>query len=135
MNLFEQYGYVDAHYEHPQTGRRIPWMRILVQELHQRIIVPSHNSNCFSSIQRYRDAISMRERVKEDTPQSVLALADVGDEGEADRFLDQQHHYHGLYFDFDARAEPGETEVQALDRARADLMQVAGYFTGNFDLN
>lgn len=130
MNLFEQYSYCDAHYEHPQTRRRAPWVRVLATDLQKTVIEPSRNSNCFASVQRYKDATSVRELAKQSS-----SSVDKRDITEADKFLDQQPHYHGLYFDFDAKPEKDEPEVLALDRARADTMAVARFFIDRFELN
>ena len=65
MSYWSDFLYVDAHYEHPTSKRRMPWKRIPERDVQRLIIGPSRGSNCFTSIQRFKDATSLREVLKE----------------------------------------------------------------------
>ncbi|RKZ09778.1 hypothetical protein DRQ25_05165 [Candidatus Fermentibacteria bacterium] len=121
MKLFEQYIYVDASWQikkndHTEFKR---WKRIQVSDLESKIIKPSSNHNCFMSIQRYRDAVSTRER-----PEDAKAVS-IGDA--------YQHHYCGLFFDFDAKPEKGEDKAFAIARAQTDTRRLVSFFLERFE--
>ena len=123
MNLFEQFSYVDAQFEHRITKRHSQWKRLLARDVVKLIVEPAQRANCFVTVQRFKDSISNREpRPK-----------DVDAELEPDLFADHQLHYCGPYFDFDARPDKlGISEEECLSLARADAVLVAKYFQERF---
>ena len=131
-SFFTGYCHVDGYFEHPLTGRRSSWMRIQATELIERVVKPSSNSGCFASVQRYMESVSIRDQQKEADERAKNQT----EETDGDRFLEQQVHYHGLYFDFDCKAEPnGITTEEALGRSREDAMKVVDFFETAFDIN
>lgn len=147
MRVTEQYVYVDAHYQDPQTGKLKEWFRIRDTDIEKRVIKPSKGMNCYVSVQRYRDATSLRDMVAGDPakagikipPKSGTAAAARDRkrrESEADELPDAQLHYHGLYFDFDASPRKnGGGEDEALARAQADARKLSNHLLTCFDLN
>jgi hypothetical protein len=124
VSFWKDYCYVDAHYEHPTTKRRMPWERLRVGQL-DKIITKAHGANVFASVQRFKDAVPLRELAKEAEKKKAERKKAGGtdvEEGdrlarisEADEMPDGQLHYHGLYFDFDCDNEKfGITEEEAV---------------------
>lgn len=134
---FDNYPYVDGYYEHPKTRRGMPWVRVLARDLDKAVVVPAGNSNCFASVQRFKDATSTRDVAVGNVKKPVMAdpALEAAQEEEPDKLPDQQMHYHGLYFDFDCKFEKhGISEEEALDWSRKDAVKVAEFFTSNFDI-
>ncbi len=142
MSFFDSYSYVDAHYEHHETGKRMPWRRLLARDVEKLIVLPARVTNCFASVQRYKDAVSLLEMAR---AQKEKAKGPGNDPGivaqlkrnsESDDLPDQQLHYHGPYFDFDAQpATKEETKEQALGRAQEDVKKLARFFLEVFSMN
>ena len=84
MNLYEQFSYVDGHYEHKAKKIRTRWVRMRAKDVRELVIDKAGGSNCFSTVQRFKDAVSMRDRdVKEEaerqkeTPEQVIARMEL----------------------------------------------------------
>lgn len=149
MTYWKDYGYVDAHYEHPITKARMRWERVRVADVQRRIVVKASGSNVFASVQRFKDATSLRElqREREKAEAAAKKKAKNGHdpeeaarllrEKEADELPDQQPHYHGLYFDFDADPDKlGVSADEALALSLQDVRALADWFHRTFpDLN
>ena len=146
MNLYEQFSYVDGHYEHKAKKIRTRWVRMRAKDVRELVIDKAGGSNCFSTVQRFKDAVSMRDRdVKEEaerqkeTPEQVIARMEL----EPHLYGEKQIHYHGLYFDFDADPDPnkkhnpfiGKTEEECFHLALNDVRAVAKYLRDKFYLN
>jgi hypothetical protein len=157
-NLFDQFCYVDAHFEHVDTGQRTRWVRLLARDVQTHIVKRAKNTNCFASFQRYQDAVrpgahnvgSLEEEARPYTPKkhgqdpepNYTPKTEEEREGEADALLDdRQVHYHGLCFDFDAdpfkKGSPvaGLTVEQALKLAQEEAYRVGSHFQQRFELN
>jgi len=138
MTFWKDYAYVDAQMEHQVTKAKLPWVRMRVGDVQRRVVEKSSGTNCYATVQRFKDATSLRElqRQKAKPPVPVpppppskkgkgkgkpqpeleldpaeLAAAAAAKEvaaaeREADELPEQQPHYHGLFFDFDA--DPGK---------------------------
>lgn len=138
MSDGKNYIYVDAHYEHPTTKRRMKWLRMATSEVDRLIVEPANRANCFTSVQRYQEAISLRD-------QEAASPAGGDKNGEAenasapdqtDDLPDQQLHYNGLFFDFDCDCTKlGISENEALSRSLADARTLADWFIQTFDPN
>lgn len=145
MSYWKDYCYVDAHYEHPTTKRRMPWERMRVSQV-GKIITKANNSNVLASVQRFKDAVALRDMAKEvekhknelkqakakgADPEEISRLARIA---EADDLPEQQMHYHGLYFDFDCDAKKlGITEEAAVERSLEDVRKLYGWFKSHFE--
>lgn len=138
MSTIKNYTYVDAHYEHPTTKKRMRWVRIQEKDVARRIVKPSAHSNCYATVQRFQDSVSLRElkrdqeaaREKEHGPDTTPKL------DESIELPDQQNHYHGLYFDFDCdHKKLGLREEDALDRSKQDCIDLVKWFQMKFELN
>lgn len=144
MNHFELFQYVDGSYEHRVANKFQPWTRMLAREVNKSIVERARRTNCFMSVQRFKDAISNRKPKEEDTkkqpPQKKNGkdhkeVVDAEKELEPDLFLEQQVHYHGLYFDFDADpTKLGMTETACLALAKEEAARVAQHIHQRFQL-
>ena len=134
-DILKNYIYVDAHYESVKDGRRTRWVRMKTSDLGKLIVTPSSNTNCYATVQRYRDATSLRE-VTGKAPQNANGEASGQAKGftpSDEDFAEGQLHYHGLYFDFDCRPsdlEGSEEErgLEAVRRSLEDARKVVGWF-------
>jgi hypothetical protein len=142
VSFWKDYCYVDAHYEHPTTKRRMPWERLRVGQL-DKIITKAHGANVFASVQRFKDAVPLRELAKEAEKKKAERKKAGGtdvEEGdrlarisEADEMPDGQLHYHGLYFDFDCDNEKfGITEEEAVTRSLGDVRTLLTWLMATF---
>ena len=143
MNYWKDYGYVDAHYEHPTRKRRMKWVRLQVEDVSKRIIAKSRSTNCFTTVQRFRDATSLLEMEREAAspkkknghdPEEAARLERMK---EGDELPDCQMRYHGLFFDFDCdHNREGITIEEALLRSQEDTQKLVRWFHQTFpDLN
>lgn len=145
MSYWKDYCYVDAHYEHPTTKKRMPWERMRVDQV-GKIIARANNSNVLASVQRFKDATALRdlaktaEKHKADLKKAKADGADAEEIArlariaEADDLPEQQSHYHGLYFDFDCDAGKLKiSEEAALDRSLTDVRKLLTWFTTSFE--
>lgn len=129
---FENYPYVDGYYENPQTRHSTPWVRVLARDLERAVCAPATHVNCYASIQRFKDATSNRDKGRKSKPPGPI----IGDPDEPDKLPDQQMHYHGLFFDFDCKAERNNlTEEEALERSRKDASRLADFFLSRFGIS
>ena len=144
MSELRNYIYVDAHYEHPTKKTAMPWIRMAIGDVGKNIIGPSQGANCFFSAQRFRDAVSLRERAalnatvtkRKKNGHDEEEAARIKRESEADELPDQQLHYNGFYFDFDCDYEKLKIPLEdAIKRSRADAVKLASWFLTQFDLN
>jgi len=112
------------------------WIRIQEMDAGRQIVSPSNGANCFTSVQRFMDATSLRELEREEAANRAAANPKL-DPNEGDQLPDQQLHYHGLYFDFDCDSEKlGLSLEDALDRSRGDAIKlIEWFFTAFPDLN
>jgi hypothetical protein len=142
MSIWKDYCYVDAHYEHPTRKKHIRWQRMRVVDVGQKIVVPSRGTNCFTTVQRFRDATSLLEQERQVQEKSKKNGRDHEEEArqaaikEGDELPDCQSRYHGLYFDFDCDNDKlGITLEEALHRSQQDANKVVNWFMQMFDLN
>jgi len=146
MSYWQTYCYVDAHYEHPVKKRFKPWERLPASEVSRRIVAKARSSNCFATIQRFKDATSLlelrrevdarakRERSSNGADREELERAAAA--AEADELPDGQMHYCGLFFDFDCDPEREKiTQLEAVARSQADCIKLAHWFLEVFELN
>lgn len=102
MAYFKDFPYVDVHYVHPRTGRRMPWKRILRKNVETELRNPSLNLNCFQTVQFFSDAV-MNEK--------------------------DQTHYCPVYFDFDAKEANYDGDVaKARAASKHDTAKLIAYF-------
>lgn len=138
MSAIKNFIYVDAHYEHPTTKKRMRWIRIQEKDVARRIVKPSAHSNCYATVQRFADATSLRE-LRRDQAAAEEKEGTAAAKPKLDEALelpDQQQHYHGLYFDFDCdHKKLGITEEEALGRSRSDVTDLVTWFTQKFTIN
>lgn len=143
MSFWKDYCYVDAHYEQPVTKLRTKWQRILVDQVDRRIVAKADRTNCYASVQRFKDAVALRDLIKDKeaqqkpkTKQQDPATARALElDREANELPAQQLHYHGLFFDFDCdHTKRGITEpaalLQSLTDAKKLVVHVQDLFTG-----
>lgn len=146
MSYWQDYAYVDAHYEHPVTHRRMRWVRLRVEEVGKRIVEKAQRANCFASIQRYKDPTSLlqlrRERderlkkIKKANGHDLEEAERIAREAEATELPDRQLHYHGLFFDFDCDYQKlGIDEETALERSQEDVKKLVTWFQQTFDID
>ncbi len=145
MNYWKDFCYVDAFYEHPTTKRKMPWERVRVAQV-DKIVAKAHGANALATVQRFRDAVPLRELTKEADhrkaeakkhkangvdPEELDRLARIK---EADDMPDGQLHYHGLYFDLDCDSKKlGITEEEALQRSLNDVKKLLAWFLTSFE--
>lgn len=149
MTYWKDYAYVDAQTEHPVTKAKQPWVRMRVGDVQRRIVAKASGLNAFSTVQRFKDATSLRELEKErekeaaakkkaKTPEEIETARRIAAEREADELPEQQSHYHGLYFDFDADPEKkdgpafGLSYDEAQTMALGDIRALVEWFTRTF---
>lgn len=103
MAYFKDFPYVDAHYVHPDTNRRMPWKRILRKNIETELRNPSLNLNCFCTVQFFSDAVINKEK--------------------------DQTHYCPVYFDFDAKEANYDGDVmKARAASKHDTAKLIAYF-------
>lgn len=142
MSFWKEYGYVDAHYEHPRTKARMPWVRLLASDVDERIVKEARHQNCFTSVQRFRDAVSIREMLRKQEELATKAASELTAEereqldSEALELPEQQPHYHGIFFDFDCDPEKmtGGDQIKAIGQSLEDARKVVNYFIEFHDL-
>lgn len=141
MSYWKDYAYVDAHYEHPVTKKRTKWKRILDRDAKRRVIDPSRGSNCFTSVQRFKDATSLLQINEETARLRKKADKNRSEQERLDELLaygddlpEMQSRYHGLFFDFDSVPGEGETIEIALERARKDANKLVDWFISTFEI-
>lgn len=145
MSYWKDFCYVDAHYEHPTTKRRMPWERVRVGQV-GKIIQKANNANVLASVQRFKDAVPLRELAKEaerlraEQKKAGAAANDVEEAArqarikEADEMPDGQLHYHGLYFDFDCDSDKLKiSEEEAVIRSLNDVRRLFEWFKTSFE--
>lgn len=170
MTFWKDYAYVDAQMEHQVTKAKLPWVRMRVGDVQRRIVEKSSGTHCYATVQRFKDATSLRELQRQkakpvpapapppvrkgkkvpEVQQPELALDPdavakeaaakeaAAAEREADELPEQQPHYHGLYFDFDA--DPGKKNgpaeglsyEEAQDLALLQVRTLATWFLRSF---
>jgi hypothetical protein len=142
MSYWKDYGYVDAHYEHPTRKRRMKWVRLRVEDVAKRIVAKARGTNCFTTVQRFKDATSLLEldRKKATPPKKnghdPVEAARIARIKEGDELPDCQLRYHGLFFDFDCDHEKLDISVEeALHRSQEDADKLVSWFHQMFDLN
>lgn len=145
MDYWKKYGYIDIHHEFPERGIWSRWERVRAEDVVKRFGGISDRAHCFATVQRFKDATSPLERQR--SPKEVIRPRkpngrDYEEEGrlkrlkEADELPDQQSHYHGLYFDFDADPHKlGLSASEALGLSQGDTARLADFFLTTFDLN
>ena len=102
MAYFKDFPYVDAHYVHPHTNRRMPWKRILRKNIETELRNPSLNLNCFCTVQFFSDAVINKDK--------------------------DQTHYCPVYFDFDAKPANYDGDVmKARAASKLDTSKLIAY--------
>jgi hypothetical protein len=126
MSYFRDFMYVDGHYQIENRPTR--WKRMLLKDVKDQIVGPSGNKNCFTSIQRFQDAISLRDIRNE--AKAKLRLVKDDDKPAAKVEEKTQLHYTGLFFDFDTKPEiyDGDRE-KAVGASQEDCVKVIAFFT------
>jgi hypothetical protein len=122
MSFFKDHPYVDGYYEHPQTGRRMAWKRMLKSEVPAKIIQPALGRNCFYSIQRFADAVPLRDQIKDAAAKGKKVDPDL---------VPAQVHYAPLFFDFDAKPSDYDGKIElSLAAAQKDVIKIINFMFG-----
>lgn len=141
-DIAKNYIYVDAHFENVATGGRTRWVRMKTSDLRKLIVNPSGNTNCYATVQRYRDATSLREFERHQAAvaaapspasRAIVARTPPTPPPTEEDFADGQLHYHGVYFDIDCNPDKQEgTEeerlLSAITRSLEDTRKIVSFF-------
>ena len=141
-DIAKNYIYVDAFYESASTGKRTRWVRMKLSDVYKQVVLPSGNRNAYASVQRYKDAVSLREveakaaqEAAAKGPQlKVVPLRAPKPPPPSDEdFAEGQMHYHGVFFDFDCKAatlqgDEEERSIQAVGHSLDDARKVVSFF-------
>lgn len=129
------YIYVDAQFGNELTGKKTKWIRMKMTDVRRMIVVPSGNRNCTTTVQRYRDAVSLREFEARAAlaQQGKPVMPAKGPPPSDEDLAEGQFHYLGVYFDFDCnpdKLEGSESDrrTAALKRSLDDARKVVDYF-------
>jgi hypothetical protein len=99
-----------------------------VSDVRRLIVQPSGNTNCFATIQRYKDATSLREYERDQAAGKKHQVVPSDDD-----FAEGQLHYHGLLFDIDSNPDRLEGDEQtrlreAIRGSLADVRKIVSFF-------
>jgi len=135
-DLAKNYIYVDGAYGLTSHGKMTRWHRYKTTDIRSRIVIPSGNTQCFTTVQRYKDAVSNLEaerKAREIAEGKLLEVSAGPPPSDAD-LLEGQMHYCGVFFDFDCKPKDdwGGTEeermVTAVRNSLTDARKVVGWF-------
>jgi len=130
------YIYVDGTYGLAKVpGRFTVWHRYKISDIRSRIVVPSGNVQCFTTVQRFKDAVSTLEAERKAAQEAAqeVSRGSVPTPSHED-FAESQMHYNGVFFDFDCKPkedESGDQEERLMRSVRsslADARKVVSWF-------